>query len=107
MDEGTPLLREHTPKGYRKFESSRLRQIQGFQRLMLLKPFLFVGSRVLTAVNPHQKTIPGVAVYQKTTFSETHMELVCKYVPYDPKYIYKISPNCRLGATDSLVLNPK
>lgn len=24
--EGTPLLREHTPKGYRKFESSRLRQ---------------------------------------------------------------------------------
>ncbi len=28
MVEGTPLLREHTPKGYRKFESSRLRQIQ-------------------------------------------------------------------------------
>ena len=27
MVEGTPLLREHTPKGYRKFESSRLRQM--------------------------------------------------------------------------------
>lgn len=38
MVEGTPLLREHTPKGYRRFKSSRLRQyslLQCFNALQL------------------------------------------------------------------------
>lgn len=50
MVEGTPLLREHTPKGYRKFESSRLRQNEKPPIASGIGGFVFYASLGLLAV---------------------------------------------------------
>lgn len=51
MVEGTPLLREHTPKGYRKFESSRLRQMH--EKAPDFRGFFFCGFGFLSAQSDH------------------------------------------------------